>query len=224
VVGMLRAGTQALARRTVATCFVSAAALSQVIDRPPSAPDGSIVRIHFGSNGTETLATAVLVHRQIRDCDTVLYFLTSAQAHCWRDLRRVGTRVTSWKSEGDVTMDVALPVDVELDLAVLTVVTREQASVPVPVTLSAPHLGDRFVVEALDGTGARIVRNMQVRMVSSRLAVSDRDMSDLPGCLGTPAFRGDSLFGVVAECAPARSHWSRYWVQPTASYAATYPA
>jgi hypothetical protein len=73
-----------------------------------------------------------------------------------------------------------------------------------PVTFAAPHPGDRFIVEGLDRNGSRVARTLQVRMVSTRLAVSDQDLSGWSGCLGAPAFRGTAVFGVVAECEPGK--------------------
>jgi hypothetical protein len=167
----------------------------------PAAAASSIIRLEISGDGQGTLATAVLVHREAREQDVVLYLLTSAEVQ-----RRLGSRgpnVRTAGSQGLVTEGVVLSSQTALDIAVLKIVTRESALVPAPVSFESPHPGERVVVQLNDGDGLTS-RLLNVRMVSTRFVIGDQDLSALPGCLGAPAFQGDAVFGVVAECLPGR--------------------
>jgi hypothetical protein len=161
----------------------------------------STIRLEISGEGQVTLATAVLVHREARDQDVVLYLLTSAQVQ--RRLGSHGPIIRTAGSKDLVMTGVVLSSETALDIAVLKLVTRESALVPAPVSLESPHPGDRFVVQLNDGE-APTSRLLNVRMVSTRFVVGDQDLSGLPGCLGAPAFQDDAVFGVVAECLPGR--------------------
>lgn len=187
---------------TRATVLCTLALVSVSVHAQGPAAAGSIVRLEISGEGQGALATAVLVHREAREQDVVLYFLTSAQVQ-----RRLGShgptvRTTGW--EGLVTEGVVLASQAALDIAVLKIVMRESALVPAPVSLESPHPGDRFVVALKDGE-ALTSRQVNVRTVSTRFVIGDQDLSGLRGCLGAPAFHGDAVFGVVAECLPGRA-------------------
>jgi len=189
---------QALA---IVTLCVAAVLVPVVIHAQRSAPARSTVRLEISGDGQDTLATAVLVHREVREQDVLLYFLTSAQVQ--RGLGSHGPGVRTAGSGGWVVDNVVLSSQM-LDIAVLKIVTRESALVPAPVSLESPHPGDRFVVELNDGEGLTS-RELNVRTASTRFVISDQDLSGLPGCLGAPAFHDDAVFGVVAECLPSRA-------------------
>jgi hypothetical protein len=190
---------QALAIVTFAAATVMVPVSSHA-QRPADAAS-SIIRLEISGEGQGALATAVLVHREAREQDVVLYLLTSAQVQ-----RRLGSRgptVRTAGSEGLVMEGVVLSSQAALDIAVLKIVTRESALVPATIAFESPHPGDRFVVQLNDGDGLTS-RLLNVRMVSTRFVIGDQDLSGLPGCLGAPAFQGDAVFGVVAECLPGR--------------------
>lgn len=187
---------------TRATVLCTLALVSVSIDAQGPAVARSIIRLEISGEGQDALATAVLVHREAREQDVVLYFLTSAQVQ--RRLGSHGGTVRTTGSEGLVTEGVVLASQTALDIAVLKIVTRESALVPAPVSLESPHPGDRFVVALKDGE-AVTSRLLNVRTVSTRFVIGDQDLSGFPGCLGAPAFHGDAVFGVVAECLPGRA-------------------
>ncbi len=190
---------QALA---IVTLCVAAVLVPVSIHAQRSAAVGSTVRLEISGEGQDTLATAVLVHRELREQDVLLYLLTSAQVQ--RGLGSHGPGVRTAGSGGWVKDGVVLSSQTALDIAVLKIVTRESALVPAPVSLESPHPGDRFVVELNDGEGLTS-RVLNVRTASTRFVISDQDLSGLPGCLGAPAFYDDAVFGVVAECLPRRA-------------------
>jgi hypothetical protein len=172
------------------------------IDAQRSAAARSIVRLEISGEGQDTLATAVLVHREAREQDVVLYFLTSAQVQ--RGLGGRGPSVRTAGSEGRVTEGLVRSSQTAPDIAVLKIVTRESALVPAAVSLESPRPGDHFVVEVNDGD-VPTASPLNVRTASTRFVIGDQDLSGLPGCLGAPAFLGDAVFGVVAECLPGRA-------------------
>jgi len=159
----------------------------------------SVIRVEIP--GQNILATAVLVHREARERDVVLYFLTSAQVQ--RLLGIYGPSVRTAGLVGLATEGTVLSSQTSLDIAVLKIVTRESALVPSPISLESPPPGDGFAVELTDGEAVRS-RLLNVRMASTRFVIGDQDLSGIPGCLGAPAFQGDAVFGVVAECLPGR--------------------
>ena len=189
---------QALA---IVTFSVAALLIPVSIHAQRPAAASSIIRLEISGEGQATLATAVLVHREAREQDVVLYLLTSAKVQ-----RRLGSHRPSVRtagSEGLVTEGIVLSSETALDIAVLKIVTRESALVPALVSLESPHPGDRFIVALNDGE-ALTSRLLNVRTVSTRFVIGDQDLSGIPGCLGAPAFHGEEVFGVVAECLPGR--------------------
>ena len=188
------------ANRTMVGVKAPAAPVAILTQR--SAAASPIIRLEISGEGQDTLATAVLVHREAREQDVVLYLLTSAQVQ-----RRLGSHWPSVRtsgSEGLVTEGVVHSSQTALDIAVLKIVTRQSALVPTPVSLASPHPGDRFVVALNDGE-ALTSRSLNVRTASTRFVIGDQGLSGLAGCLGAPAFHGDAVFGVVAECLSGRA-------------------
>ena len=187
---------QALA--IVTLCLVAVLVPVSIHAQLPAAAT-SVIRLEIP--GQDILATAVLVHREARERDVVLYLLTSAQVQRLLGIHGPGVRTAG--VEGLVTEGIVLSSQTSLDVAVLKIVTRESALVPSPISLESLHPGDRFAVKLTDGE-AVTSRLLNVRMASTRFVIGDQDLSGLPGCLGAPAFHGDAVFGVVAECLPGR--------------------
>jgi hypothetical protein len=142
------------------------------------------------------------VHRDVREHDVILYLLTSADVQ-----RRIGSHgpgVRTAGSDRPAANGVVASAGTALDIAVLKIVTRESPLVPAPVSLDSPDAGEHFIVALNDGEHLT-ARLLTVRTVSTRFVIGDQDLSGLPGCLGAPAFRGDVVFGIVAECLPGRA-------------------
>jgi hypothetical protein len=185
----------------VATLCLGALLTPRPLDAQRSATDSSVVRLQVSGESKETLATAVLVHREVREHDIVLYLLTSAQVPRASGSHRPDLSTVS--SHDFPTEHVVLSAKA-LDIAVLKIVTRDSVLVPARVSLDSPHPGDRFVVAVNDGESVASVA-LRARMVSTRFVITDQDLSSLPGCLGAPAFRDDAVFGVVTECLSGRA-------------------
>jgi hypothetical protein len=182
----------------VTLCLVAVLVPASIHAQLPAATT-SVIRVEIP--GHNILATAVLVHREARERDVVLYLLTSAQVQRLLGLHGPGVRTAG--VEGLVTEGIVLSSQTSLDVAVLKIVAHESALVPSPISLESPHPGDGFAVELTDGE-AVTSRPLNVRMASTRFVIGDQDLSEIPGCLGAPAFQGDAVFGVVAECLPGR--------------------
>jgi hypothetical protein len=196
-------------RRTAAFAVAAAAAVSYVgasADRalPP------VMSLHVVAETFDTHGSAVLVGRDDTPTGTVLYFLTSSRNLSPRDAPEASPSLVQLSTDAE-TLNVGRE-DIRrarggiVDVAVLrTTVPQDMPAVPKPVSYTSPPLDSVFIIAVPDGFGAMRSIPQHVRFVSTLFVTGDRDISDVPGCVGAPAIAPDGVFGVVHECEPNRS-------------------
>ena len=174
-----------------ALAIIAAQSDRQVAD----ADQAAVVQLRLEIEHKETVASAVLVHREDGPGQAVLYFLTSESILSDASVMTPPLIPDSEGESGDGTT-VA-------DIAVLRILTTDSSLVPARVAFDAPRLGELFFVVSYDATGARVVIRQHVRMRSERVAVGD---SELPTatCVGAAAFSEEGVFGIVTRCEPNR--------------------
>ncbi len=155
----------------------------------------AVVQLRLEIDHTETIASAVLVHREDGPQETVLYFLTSDSL-----LRDPSVRPTLLipDTEGESWGGTPGP-----DIAVLRILTANSSLVPARVTLDRPQLGEWFFIVSHDAAGARVVVHQRIGMVSERAAAGDTELQTAT-CVGAPAFSEKGVFGIVTQCEPNR--------------------
>jgi hypothetical protein len=158
----------------------------------------------------KTDGTCVLIHREDRGTQSVLYFLTSSrllrEADDERLLRQPNIRL---QLDSGRTLDVRrdgifIPAGV-IDVAVLRTATASTGTVPRPLNYEPPSIGELFHISGYDREGAPVEIVEHVRFRSTLFAVGDHDTSALMGCLGAPAISQRGVFGVVTECDAGRA-------------------
>jgi len=192
----------------LATALLAAPATSQGADNPS---EGSVLRLRVATGAGEVEGTCVLVHREDRGTDAVLYFLTSA--HLLRgpeDESPSGTHAVRVRLDNAQTLDVRrddqfVPAGAFVDVALFRVTTAATALVPRPLIYEAPSADEVFLISGYDQSGAPATVAERLRFQSTFRAVGDRDASALVGCVGAPAVSRHGVFGIVSECDAGRS-------------------
>jgi len=113
------------------------------------------------------------------------------------------THTTDVKHE-DVFMPVGSCVDVAV-IRVTTAATTNLRFVPRPVVYDPPSAGTDFLVSGYDHNGHPATLAARIRFRSTLLAIGDRDLSALWGCVGAPAISQERVFGIVSQCSANRS-------------------
>jgi len=153
----------------------------------------------------------VLIHREDRGTDVVLYFLTSA--HLLRGPEGEApprTQAVRVLLDAEHTLDIGrddlfIPAGAVVDVAVIRATTAATMLVPRPLIYEAPSAGEVFLISGYDSRGAPATITEHVRFQSTLLAVGDHDASALVGCVGAPAISRGGVFGVVSECNAGRA-------------------
>jgi hypothetical protein len=102
--------------------------------------------------------------------------------------------------------DLFMPVGSCVDVAVFRVTAAATTTlVPRPVVYDAPSAGTDFLVSGYDRNGHPATLAGRIRFRSTLLAIGDRDVSVLRGCVGAPAISQEGVFGIVSQCAANRS-------------------
>jgi hypothetical protein len=142
--------------------------------------------------GKETLASAVLVHREDGPRGVVLFFLTSGTL-----LPATSVGLPGWELEGE---GASRPDAITSSIAVIRILTEKSTLAPAAVVLEPPRAGEPFFVVAHNAAGQPVVVPQHAQTVSARSAMGDIDLSSAVGCVGAPAFTESGVFGIVTEC------------------------
>ena len=140
----------------------------------------------------ETLASAVLVHREDGARGAVLYFLTS------ESVLRLATAATpgaGFDDEGKSRKGRVTP-----NIAVLRIHIENSTLAPAAVTLEPLQTGAPFFIVCYTAAGRRMVVPQRVQNISERSAAGDLELDWAAGCVGAPAFNERGVFGIVTEC------------------------
>ena len=142
--------------------------------------------------GKETLASAVLVHREDGPRGVVLFFLTSETL-----LPAKSVATPGWESEGEGAsrQDAST-----LSIAVIRILIEKSSLVPAAMVLEPPREGEPIFVVTYNAAGQPVVVPQHARRVSARSAMGDIDISSAVGCVGAPVFTESGVFGIVTEC------------------------
>ena len=178
------------------------------------APAPSVVTVRVLRDVGEEHGTAVLIHRDDRGNNTVLHLLTSSGLFrtARGDQRPPARTIELLLYNGprlEVTRtDVFIPSGGCMDVAVFRVTAPAATTlVPQPIVYDPPPAGTPFLVSGYDPAGRAVEVGAHIRFRSTLLAIGDRDVSNLRGCIGAPAILEDrqGVFGVVSECEPHRA-------------------
>ena len=212
------AGARSTAMRLGTASLLAGALLIAKIELPladsaQDAPAQSVARLRLVGDGAEEHGTAVLIRHDLHGGETVLYFLTSSRLFrtAQGDARPAARTI-------EVLLDGQAPLNVDragvfmasgggcVDIAVFRVKTSvPTALVPQRVIYEAPHAGDGFFIPGFDQAGDPAHVAAQIRFRSTLMAIADRDVSSLHGCVGAPALNAaGGVFGVINECQPNR--------------------
>jgi hypothetical protein len=171
--------------------------------------DAAALRLRLVTDAGDIDGTCVLIHREDRGDDAILYLLTSA--HLFRDPQggpppRV--QVVRVLLGGEHTLDVGrdnlFVAPGVIDVAILRATTGHSALVPQPLLYEAPSPGEVFLISGYGQDGAHAAVAERVRFRSTLLVGGDHDASALVGCVGAPAISRHGAFGVVSECKAGR--------------------
>ena len=173
----------------------------------------SVVKLRLVRDTAEGQGTAVLIRQDLRGSETVLHFLTSSRL--FRNTQgdeRPAARTIEPLLDGQDPLEVARANVLMasgggcVDIAVFRVTTAvPTALVPRRVIYDAPHAGGGFLILGFDQAGGSAQVAAQIRFRSTLMAIADRDVSNLRGCVGAPAMvAAEGVFGVVNECQPNR--------------------
>lgn len=197
------------------TTSLSACILLLVLGALTPSPAGgastgeSVVPLRILSDAGEVRGTAVVVRREDRGGNAVFYLLTSSRLFQTPegelDVRPVRVRLANGRTIEVKPSDVMLPRGSIVEVAVLGVETPALELAPKPIDYEAPSVGSVFVIAGLDEKGAPKTVAEHVRFESTLLAVGDRELSALTGCVGAPAISLSGVVGIVRECEPGRS-------------------
>jgi hypothetical protein len=198
-----------------ASLLAGVLALTNLLPQALDASDRSVVSVRVLRDVGEERGTAVLIGRDDRDDHAVLHFLTSS---CLFRTPQAAKRPPIQTIElllGDGLQplrvergDVFMPSGGCIDIAVFRVTApATTAIVPQRVMYEPPPAGAAFLVSGHDAAGRAVEVGAHIRFRSTLLAIGDRDVSTLSGCVGGPAMlHGDqAVFGVVSECEPGRA-------------------
>ncbi len=180
------------------------------IASPAPTPEQAIFRVQIETRAGMLEGTCVLVQRESRGRQTVLYFLTSAQLlkNTEADLR-AGTRRIRILRNKVAPIEVGsggvlMPYGNMLDIAVLRVATSGGLFVPLPMVFEPPGPGSVFTISGFGRNGIPATVPERVRFRATFRLLGDRDASGIAGCAGAPAIGERGVFGLVTECAPDR--------------------
>lgn len=159
--------------------------------QPADADQAAVVQLRLEAARKETVASAILVHREETPENTVLYFLTSERLLTNASVAP-SPLVPDSEGEGEDGATMA-------DIAVLRILAANSPLVPARITLDPPRLGASFSIVSYDAAGARVVVQQRVGMMSERFAVGDIELQT-PTCMGAPALSEKGVFGIVTRC------------------------
>ena len=158
--------------------------------------------------GRETTeVSCVLINREDRQSEVVLYFVTAAQPFRMDDgrLRPYPTAVTL---NLDGTTRVAVnPADISLsnsltDIALFPVTVPATAVLPRSITFDDPKVGAMFLIAGRTASRQPLIVPQHVSRRATAVLVGDRDVSGLAPCTGAPALSEAGVFGIVTTCGP----------------------
>lgn len=165
------------------------------------------LRLRIFRDSAPINATCVLVSRDVRERDVVMYFVTAG--HLFKSARGQALpypRSLTVDIGGGGALEVQ-PQDVSLtrghmDVAVFKVTTRSTSLVPPALTLAVPAAGSSFFVSGFDSIGKPVQAVQRVRRVATLMLTGDRAMPLVAGCAGAPAIGEHGVFGIVSTCEP----------------------
>jgi len=196
--------------------FAGAFTITGVVPRQAVDADGTIDRsvlaLRIVRDAGNEYGTAVLIHREDRGDNALLYFLTSSCLFRTADgeplprARAVELLVDETRTLDVKHEDLFMPVGSCVDVAVFRVTAAATTTLaPRPVVYDAPSAGADFLVSGYDRNGLPATLAGHIRFRSTLLASGDRDVSVLRGCVGAPAISQEGVFGIVSQCAANRS-------------------
>jgi hypothetical protein len=173
---------------------------------PTAAVPAPAHRLTIVRAGQTVHATCVLVRKDVRERDVVLYFVTAGHLFKSPDGQAL-PYAASIQLTGSVSVDVqpahvSLPRGNLVDVAVVRIVAPAAALEPPVLTLDVPSVGTRFVVSGFDVRGRPQQSIQHVSRVATLVLVGDRPISAAGECAGAPAIAGRSVFGFVGTCSP----------------------
>jgi hypothetical protein len=168
-----------------------------------------VLPLHITRAGTTTTATCTLIHREDRNGEIRLYFVTAGHLFRSGDGERLAqeTSITVGFAPDTLAVDrtdVVLPAAAVVDMALLPVNVAQTDLVPGPIGFEPPAPGAEFLLSGF-AAGRPTDVPQRARFVSTVFLVGDRDVSGLDGCLGSAASAASSAFGVVAACEPGKT-------------------
>lgn len=190
--------------------FVLAGVLPSISQLPDGRLDDATLRLRIVQDGHVDNATCVLIHRENRGDDVVLYFVTAAHLFK-RTTGEAPPRVTAINVVVDgrhaITIDpddLVLPVGSLVDIAIFRAVVTHTTLVPQAILFEPPVSGSVFLIAGRDDAGALVTTTERVRRRATAVVAGDRDASALTGCEGAPAVGEGGMFGIVILCEPGR--------------------
>jgi hypothetical protein len=197
------------------TCSALALSIALLATVPVSilaaTPEHAVLRVQIETRAGTVEGTCVLVHRESRGNDSVLYFLTSARPLKDTDADlRAGTRRIRILRDDHAPIEagadsVVVPYGDMVDIAILRVVAPIGTLAPLPMILEPPASVSVFAISGFDVNGVRATIAERVRFQATLRLLGDRDASSIAGCAGAPAIIEGGVFGLVTECEPDRA-------------------
>lgn len=181
-------------------------------DSAQDRPAQSVAGLRLVRDLAEEHGTAVLIRHDLHGSETVLHFLTSSRLfRTAQGAERPAARTIELLLDGQAPLEIERA-DVLMasgggcvDIAVFRVTTPvPPALVPQRVLYDAPHAGGGFSILGFDRAGGSTQVAAHIRFRSTLMAIADRDVSSLRGCVGAPAVVAEGVFGVINECQPNR--------------------
>jgi hypothetical protein len=191
---------------TMMLCLAGAIPTARAESTDPVAPVAlslTLVRDH-----QPIQATCVLVRRDVREPDIVLYFVTaghlfkSPEGDALSYPQSITVNVSPTVGLAVRPADVSLPHGDLVDVAVFQITLRDTALRPPSLTLVAPSARDAFTVLGFDLSGRPQQSPQHVSRVATLALIGDRPLSGLVGCAGAPVVAERAVFGFVGKCGP----------------------
>jgi hypothetical protein len=198
----------AVSRRAIA---VAAAALFSVAGtRGEGAPSSArVLSLHVTRAGATTVASCTLVARDDGVGAVTLYFVTAARlvASSGAPVTAIDKIIVDAATRHLVIApdNVIVPAGTLLDLALLRATLSASDLTPPPLAFDPPAPADAFTISGVAGDGSPMDVAQLVRFRSTLLAVGDRDVSHLAGCVGAAASVPAGTFGIVTTCEPRKA-------------------
>lgn len=197
--GLSFVGLMAAALLTVASAPVRAATSEQ-----------AVLRLEVVTGTSTIKGTCVLVQRENRGTDAVLYFLASSRLFTGANAAPsvAPQRVRILRDDSTAievaATDIILPTDNETDVAVIRVRAAPGTLAPLSLVFELPQPSRVFIVAGFGADGSRVSVPERVRYDSPTALVikGDRDAGRLIGCAGAPAIVEAGVFGLVSTCPP----------------------